>query len=96
MSLIGQVTKVGYMSKTATVTVSRFIYHARTGKVRNQFLSLPWSGPRKQLLTLRRIFQRMERSKKYLAHDDSNRTFFATFLVACTYTTDQSFLHAQS
>ena len=33
MSLIGQVTKVGYMNKTATVTVSRFIYHARTGKV---------------------------------------------------------------
>ncbi|PIL36074.1 hypothetical protein GSI_01734 [Ganoderma sinense ZZ0214-1] len=48
MSLIGQVTKVGYMNKTATVTVSRFIYHARTGK-------------------------RMERSKKYLTHDETNQ-----------------------
>ena len=34
MSLIGQVTKVGFMEKTATVTVSRFIFHSKTGKVR--------------------------------------------------------------
>ncbi|KAI1795487.1 nucleic acid-binding protein [Ganoderma leucocontextum] len=48
MSLIGQVTKVGYMNKTATITVSRYIYHARTGK-------------------------RIERSKKYLTHDETNQ-----------------------
>ena len=34
MALIGQVTKVGFMNKTATVTVSRFIFHPKTGKVR--------------------------------------------------------------
>ena len=34
MSLVGQVTKVGFMEKTATVTVSRFIFHSKTGKVR--------------------------------------------------------------
>ena len=27
-------TKVGFMEKTATVTVSRFIFHSKTGKVR--------------------------------------------------------------
>ncbi|KAI0743170.1 hypothetical protein C8Q80DRAFT_1273709 [Daedaleopsis nitida] len=48
MSLVGQVTKVGYMSKTATVTVSRFVVHPKTGK-------------------------RLERSKKYLAHDETNQ-----------------------
>ncbi|KAI0826871.1 hypothetical protein BC628DRAFT_1286356, partial [Trametes gibbosa] len=32
MSLLGQVTKVGFMEKTATVTVSRFIFHPKTGK----------------------------------------------------------------
>ncbi|TBU24219.1 nucleic acid-binding protein [Dichomitus squalens] len=48
MSFIGQVTKVGYMSKTATVTVSRFITHAKTGK-------------------------RLERSKKYLTHDETSQ-----------------------
>ncbi|KAI0325979.1 nucleic acid-binding protein [Cubamyces sp. BRFM 1775] len=47
MSLIGQVTKVGFMNKTATVTVSRFIVHPKTGK-------------------------RLERSKKYLTHDEQN------------------------
>ena len=34
MSLIGQVTKVGFMNKTATVTVSRYVFHPKTGKVR--------------------------------------------------------------
>ncbi|KAL7278827.1 hypothetical protein ACG7TL_007844 [Trametes sanguinea] len=47
MSFVGQVTKVGFMNKTATVTVSRFIFHSKTGK-------------------------RLERSKKYLTHDESN------------------------
>ncbi|KAI8996216.1 hypothetical protein BD414DRAFT_533930 [Trametes punicea] len=58
MSLVGQVTKVGFMNKTATVTVSRFILHPKTGK-------------------------RLERSKKYLTHDESNSTLNArlTFLV---------------
>ncbi|KAI0758670.1 hypothetical protein C8Q74DRAFT_1180781, partial [Fomes fomentarius] len=48
MSLVGQVTKVGLMHKTATVTVSRFIFHPKTGK-------------------------RLERSKKYLTHDENNQ-----------------------
>ncbi|TFK89189.1 nucleic acid-binding protein [Polyporus arcularius HHB13444] len=48
MSFIGQVSKVGFMEKTATVTVSRFIFHSKTGK-------------------------RLERSKKYLTHDESNQ-----------------------
>ncbi|KAI0698643.1 hypothetical protein C8Q76DRAFT_589335, partial [Earliella scabrosa] len=48
MSLIGQVTKVGFMNKTATVTVSRYVFHPKTGK-------------------------RLERSKKYLTHDESNQ-----------------------
>jgi len=32
MTLIGKVTKVGVMAKTATVTVSRFVEHPRTHK----------------------------------------------------------------
>lgn len=45
--LTGLVTKSGFMQKTATVTVSRFMYHPKTHK-------------------------RIERSKKYLAHDPEN------------------------
>ncbi|KAH8831239.1 hypothetical protein DL96DRAFT_1414346, partial [Flagelloscypha sp. PMI_526] len=33
LSLLGTVTKVGFMKKTATVTVARRIPHPRTGKV---------------------------------------------------------------
>ena len=33
MALMGVVTKVGFMNKTATVTVSRYILHKITGKV---------------------------------------------------------------
>jgi ribosomal protein S17 len=33
MALTGVVSKVGFMNKTATVTVSRFILHNITGKV---------------------------------------------------------------
>jgi len=47
MLLTGIVTKVGFMDKTVTVTVSRWVIHKLTGK-------------------------RIERSKKYLAHDASN------------------------
>ncbi|KAL4244188.1 universal ribosomal protein uS17 family protein [Abortiporus biennis] len=47
MSFIGTVTKVGFMNKTATVTVSRWVTHPRTHK-------------------------RLERSKKFLVHDDKN------------------------
>ncbi|TFY71769.1 hypothetical protein EVG20_g1227 [Dentipellis fragilis] len=32
MSLSGLVTKVGFMNKTATVTVSRWVVHKQTGK----------------------------------------------------------------
>ncbi|GBE78789.1 predicted protein [Sparassis crispa] len=48
MAFTGLVTKVGVMNKTATVTVSRFILHPKTGK-------------------------RLERSKKYLTHDENNQ-----------------------
>ncbi|EIN12893.1 nucleic acid-binding protein [Punctularia strigosozonata HHB-11173 SS5] len=48
MSFVGQVTKVGCMNKTATVTVSRWVVHPRTRK-------------------------RIERSKKYHAHDEHNQ-----------------------
>lgn len=34
MSLSGIVTKVGAIRKTATVTVSRWVIHKQTGKVR--------------------------------------------------------------
>lgn len=34
LALQGIVTKVGFMEKTATVTVSSFIVHKLTGKVR--------------------------------------------------------------
>ncbi|KAH9947344.1 hypothetical protein B0H21DRAFT_807493 [Amylocystis lapponica] len=48
MAFTGLVSKVGFMSKTATVTVSRWVVHPRTGK-------------------------RLERSKKYLTHDERNQ-----------------------
>jgi ribosomal protein S17 len=35
MQLKGIVTKVGFMNKTATVTVTRQVVHKRTGKVRS-------------------------------------------------------------
>ncbi|KAF8898870.1 hypothetical protein BD779DRAFT_43712 [Infundibulicybe gibba] len=47
MAFKGLVTKVGFMNKTATVTVSRWVIHKLTGK-------------------------RIERSKKYLVHDERN------------------------
>jgi len=48
MAFTGIVTKVGFMSKTATVTVSRLVAHPKTGK-------------------------RLERSKKFLTHDEKNQ-----------------------
>ncbi|KAG6851213.1 hypothetical protein H0H93_015223 [Arthromyces matolae] len=48
MMLNGVVTKAGFMQKTATVTVSRWVVHKLTGK-------------------------RIERSKKYLVHDEKNQ-----------------------
>jgi hypothetical protein len=35
MSFFGVVTKAGFMNKTATVTVSRWVIDAKTGKVRH-------------------------------------------------------------
>ena len=35
MSLLGVVTKAGFMNKTVTVTVSRWVIDTRTGKVRD-------------------------------------------------------------
>ncbi|KAF8078743.1 nucleic acid-binding protein [Lyophyllum atratum] len=48
MAFNGIVTKAGFMNKTVTVTVSRWVVHKLTGK-------------------------RIERSKKYLIHDENNR-----------------------
>ncbi|KAF9462118.1 hypothetical protein BDZ94DRAFT_1261986 [Collybia nuda] len=48
MALNGVVTKAGFMEKTVTVTVSRWVIHKLTGK-------------------------RIERSKKYLIHDEKNQ-----------------------
>ena len=36
MAFVGRVTKVGCMQKTATVTVTRWVVHKKTGKVRVQ------------------------------------------------------------
>lgn len=47
MAFNGIVTKAGFMNKTVTVTVSRWVMHKLTGK-------------------------RIERSKKYLVHDENN------------------------
>lgn len=41
MSFVGQVTKVGFMNKTATISVSRFVFHPKTGKVRLRLLTQP-------------------------------------------------------
>ncbi|EMD41289.1 hypothetical protein CERSUDRAFT_61365 [Gelatoporia subvermispora B] len=48
LALTGLVTKAGFMTKTATVTVSRILVHNRTGK-------------------------RLERSQKYLVHDEASQ-----------------------
>ncbi|KAH9486626.1 30S ribosomal protein S17 [Psilocybe cubensis] len=48
MTFHGVVTKAGFMRKTVTVTVSRWVIHKLTGK-------------------------RIERSKKYLVHDEKNQ-----------------------
>ncbi|KAG6911526.1 hypothetical protein DXG01_011828 [Tephrocybe rancida] len=48
MAFNGVVTKAGFMDKTVTVTVSRWVIHKLTGK-------------------------RIERSKKYLTHDENNQ-----------------------
>lgn len=72
MALTGIVTKAGFMNKTATVTVSRFVFHKVTRKVRpsitieDGFALTAW------------IFkQRIVRSKKYLVHDEHNSMFHA-------------------
>lgn len=67
MTLKGIVTKVGAMKKTATVTVSRRVIHKQTGKASTTFnAQLPSYSNRRSL-------QQMERSKKYLTHDENNR-----------------------
>lgn len=67
MSFVGVVTKAGFMNKTATVTVSRWVIDKRTGKVggdRSNVLlrALPYN-----------LFQRISRDKKFLVHDERNR-----------------------
>ena len=66
MSLTGIVTKAGFMNKTATVTVSRHVAHPRTGKV---CPNIQRNGS-----TLLISLQVLERSKKYLTHDEENST----------------------
>ncbi|KAF8167782.1 polyamine transporter 1 [Crassisporium funariophilum] len=56
MSFNGVVTKAGFMNKTATVTVSRWVIHQLTGK-------------------------RIERSKKFLVHDEDNKLRKDDFVV---------------
>ena len=41
MAFNGIVTKAGFMNKTVTVTVSRWIVHKLTGKVTAQLFNLP-------------------------------------------------------
>jgi hypothetical protein len=64
MSLKGIVTKVGVMRKTATVTVSRWVIHKQTGKVRTASCLASVTSNKCHL-------QRIERSKKYLTHDEN-------------------------
>src|ERR1700729_46977 len=68
MAFTGIVTKVGAMSKTATVTVPRFVIHKRTGKVCD--LACAQSLNTDKFLSL----QRLERSTKILTHDGNNGT----------------------
>jgi small subunit ribosomal protein S17 len=63
MALTGVVTKVGYMNKTATVTIPRYVIHKITGKVH-----FPSTHTKMTLI----CFQRIERSKKILTHDEHN------------------------
>lgn len=67
MAFRGLVTKVGFMDKTATVTVTRWVAHKLTRKV---CITLHFSVLFFWLLFLKRI----ERSKKYLTHDPENST----------------------
>jgi small subunit ribosomal protein S17 len=66
MAFRGLVTKVGFMKKTATVTVSRWVTHKITGKVKLGAVSC--------IVCLTSV-QRIERSKKFLIHDEKNRMF---------------------
>lgn len=73
MAFQGLVTKAGFMNKTATVSVSRWVFHKITGKVRlfsspTQFHSL--THP-----------QRIERTKKFLVHDEKNGPFHHTTII---------------
>lgn len=67
MTLKGIVTKVGVMKKTATVTVSRWVIQKQTGKV---CTASRFPLPVCCVLT-KGHFQRIERSKKYLTHDEN-------------------------
>ncbi|KAI0932989.1 hypothetical protein AcW2_001449 [Taiwanofungus camphoratus] len=71
MAFAGLVTKAGFMNKTATVTISRWVVHPKTGKVCNRNIIY--------CLTVNRtnysfhVIQRLERSKKFLTHDENNQ-----------------------
>ncbi|OJT15579.1 hypothetical protein TRAPUB_6179 [Trametes pubescens] len=72
MSFVGQVTKVGFMNKTATISVSRFVFHPKTGKVRLRLRLRLLTRPPDVLIGTHDVLQRLERSKKYLTHDEEN------------------------
>jgi len=74
MAFQGLVTKAGFMNKTATVSVSRWVFHKITGKVRRVSFSIP-AVP----LTL---LQRIERTKKYLIHDEKNGALPRTTIIS--------------
>lgn len=67
MTLKGIVTKVGVMKKTATVTVPRWVIHKQTGKVRATSCA-----NLRRVSNQRYLLQRIERSKKYLTHDQDD------------------------
>ena len=72
MSFVGVVTKAGFMNKTATVTVSRWVIDKRTGKV---------GGDQSNILLTALTYnlsQRISRDKKFLIHDERNRASGST------------------
>ena len=66
MAFTGTVSRVGFMHKTATVTVTRWTVHPRTKKVCRciSIHTIPY-------LT-HIVLQRMEKRTKLLVHDDKN------------------------
>ena len=75
ITMQGVVTKVGYMNKTATVTVTRWIMHPRTRKVCEE--TRLRSGHTFLAHSYAILLQRYETSKKYLTHDPENSAWMS-------------------